>query len=712
MSKLFSILLTVAVFLLPLRCSSQVNDGENTMTTNTDHEYTNKLIDESSPYLRQHAHNPVVWYPWGEEALEKAKLEDKPIFLSIGYSACHWCHVMEKESFENVAIAQLLNEHFISIKVDREQRPDLDQIYMTATQAMTGSGGWPMSVFLTPDLKPFYAGTYFPPEDKYGRPGFGKIVTELARAYREDRAKINEVSDRLVQALQDTFTGVDSSVQLDIATVEQAANGLMRGYDRSNGGFGGAPKFPHPTDLSFLLKYAVINGKTEILEAVKNSLTKMAHGGIYDQLGGGFHRYATDAKWLVPHFEKMLYDNAMLAVVYSEAYQATGDTLYLSTVTETLDFVIREMSGKEGGYYSSLDADSEGEEGLFYIWKKADLDQLLGNQAEIFNNYYNVSPGGNFEHNTNILNLDQSSFKYLESLDIDNDKLSSSLSDSRKLLLKKRGERIRPFTDDKILTSWNGLMISGMSWGYKISRDKKYLESAINSAQFIKDNLYKDGQLIHSYRDGKISKGQFLEDYAFLIRGLIDLYEVSFDYGWIEFAKELAATSKTLFSDETGNLYLSPGGLDEHVIRPKDIGDGAIPAPGSILIQSVLMLSDITGQKELQDMGEEYLSGLSGNLERAPHSMISAVTALYYLLSERTQLVVIGSELEDQNKFINLIYGEYIPNSVLIVSEKANESIPLLDGKHVKGKTLAYLCRNFSCRLPSENAEMLAKELR
>ncbi len=700
----------MVVFALhPAGCSADADQGAEKMQTETEHKYTNNLINESSPYLLQHAHNPVDWYPWGDEALDKAKAEDKPIFLSIGYSACHWCHVMEEESFENPIIAGILNEHFISIKVDREQRPDLDQIYMAATQTMTGGGGWPMSVFMTPDLKPFYAGTYFPPEDGRGRPGFGRLLNELAKAYKNDRAKVEEVSGQLVDALSNSFLKSYGTADLNETTVDDAIRGLMTNFDRHNGGFGGAPKFPHPTDLSFMLKYAVGKNNSDILEAVELTLKKMAYGGIYDQLGGGFHRYSVDAEWQVPHFEKMLYDNALLTVIYAQAYQATGNELYRRIVTGTLDFVLREMSYRDGGFYSSLDADSDGEEGIFYIWKKDDIDNLLGDKARLFEEYYNVNSGGNFENNTNILNLTDQSIHKAESLIPKKSEINQQLSRAKQILFDERSKRNRPFTDDKILTSWNGMMISGFAWGYKITRDQKYLDAALNSAQFIKDNLYKDNVLIHSYREGRVSSGQFLEDYAFLSNGLVDLYEVSHDYEWIRFGINLVEKADDLFADTSGNLYLSPAGMEDHFMRPKDISDGALPACGSVLINAALRLADISGRKEIEDAAQKYLTAVSGNISGAPYGMVSAVSAFHYMISDRIQLVVVGDENES---YLNTIYNNYLPNSILIVSQNGDENIPLLEGKSIPGKTLVYLCKDYTCKLPAETISMLKEQLK
>jgi len=671
--------------------------------------YTNHLINESSPYLLQHAHNPVEWYPWSDEAIERARTEDKPIFLSIGYTACHWCHVMEKESFENDDIASILNENFVSIKVDREQRPDLDKIYMAATQAISGTGGWPMSVFLTPDLKPFYAGTYFPPDDRYGRPGFKRLLADLVNTYQRDRERVSEYAAQLTAALHESYAAQNDGVELDKNVITNAVRYLMNDYDRTYGGFGSAPKFPHPTELAFLLKVYASEGGDNILEAVEKSLISMANGGIYDQVGGGFHRYSTDARWLVPHFEKMLYDNALLAGVYSETFQLTGNEFYRKTASETLDFMIRELQDESGGFYSSLDADSEGEEGRFYVWTREEADSLLGTKTQVFSRYYNITANGNFENQTNILNIDQTSEDFRKRSDLDDRRFSRLIAESKGILFRQREKRERPFTDDKIITSWNGLAISGLSKGFQATRDSRYRAAALKAAEFIKYNLYTEGILTHSYRDGKKSDGLFLEDYAYLSMGLIDLYEISYDYEWIEMASGLAEKAINTFSDETGNLYLSPDNLEDHYMRPKDIGDGALPAPGSVFIQVLLKLGGITGKDKFRVQAEKYLNAVSGNIAGMPQAMISAVTAYYYLISSRTEIVIIGND--DFKPLLDELYRHYLPNRVIVVSETDSEKIPLLEGRKPADKAQAFVCKDFTCRIPADSPEELKRQL-
>ncbi len=672
--------------------------------------YTNNLIDENSPYLLQHAHNPVNWYPWCDEALNKARTEDKPIFLSIGYAACHWCHVMEKESFENVKVAKILNEHYISIKVDREQRPDLDQIYMSATTALTGSGGWPMTVFLTPDLKPFYAGTYFPPEERYGKPGFGYLITEIANAYRDDRANIDQMALRVTDALESRLKLGGDRTSLDHSHLDYARRGLMNNYDTVNGGFGTQPKFPHGTEIAFLMKRCAATGDEKLLNAINRSLTRMARGGIYDQLGGGFHRYSVDARWLVPHFEKMLYDNGILSTVYAEAFQLTKNELYRKTVRETLDFVLREMTDSSGGFYSSLDADSEGEEGKFYVWRKDEIERALGDDTRMFVMYYNVTDQGNFEHGASILNIDATSDQYQESSDMDADAFDEKIEQLKRRLFEIRAERSRPITDDKVLTSWNGLMISGFVRGFQITGDDKYRQAAVMAADFIISAMYTNDALIHSWRDGKVSRGEFLEDYAYYIQALIDLYEITGDYDRIRLAVKLADRAWTIFADNMGNLYLSPDGQSDHFMRPTDIHDGALPAPGSILMQTLLRLTAITGEERFAQRAEQALKAVSGAVASMPTAMISAVTALDALHTDRIELVMVG-ENDDRQAFLDEINSRYFPNRVLVVSSSGKEPIPLLEGRSADGRTVVYVCRNRTCNVPATSPDQLRSQL-
>ena len=678
----------------------------------TEHKYTNHLADENSPYLLAHAHNPVDWYPWGDDALAKAKAEDKPIFLSIGYAACHWCHVMERESFESEDVAAILNEHFVSIKVDREQRPDIDQIYMSFTTAMTGSGGWPMSVFLTPDLKPFFAGTYFPAVDNYGKPSFRRLITEISKAYREDKnqvvASAQNIFGQVTQRLQTSGPGA----VLTETMVTGAARGLMANIDNQYGGFGNAPKFPHAPELSLLLRQYGATGDSSFLEASLGGLRAMANGGIYDHLGGGFARYSTDRAWLVPHFEKMLYDNGLLVPVYAEAWQITGDEFYLRPIRETLDWIIREMTAPNGGFYSAVDADSEGEEGKFYVWSEQEIVSILGAEdAAVFNRFYNVTRQGNFEGH-NILNMTDASEKMLR--ETTDDDFEEKLSEMRRKLYDERLKRIPPLTDDKILTSWNGLALTAFCKGYQITGDQRYLDAAGRNADFVLEEMFRDDRLTHSYREGRHSTGEFLEDYAYYIRGLLDLFETDQSrdsHRWIELAQELASNAVELFMDDAGVFYLRPDGQDDLIVRPRDEFDGSIPAPGSIMIENLFKLNRITGDKSFVTAGEKALHAISGRLASSS-GLTSAVMALDYYLSDKIEIVIVGNQQHRQD-MVAEIYGRFLPNRLVAVHDNGDSPLPLFEGRTTDdGEARAYLCRNSVCGLPALNVEELREQLK
>ncbi|UCC43621.1 MAG: thioredoxin domain-containing protein [Candidatus Zixiibacteriota bacterium] len=661
---------------------------------------TNHLIDENSPYLLSHAHNPVDWYPWGPEALSRARELDRPIFLSIGYSACHWCHVMERESFENEEIAAILNANFVSIKVDREQRPDLDDIYMTFTTMMTGSGGWPMSVFLTPDLKPFYAGTYFPPENGYGRPGFRRLITELARIYRQGSQKVMESAESIFTEVNQRLSASLPRETLQPSMIARGAEQLMLNFDHRNGGFGPAPKFPHATDLMLLLRHYRSNGDDSYLQAVTKTLKAMADGGIRDHLGGGFARYSTDERWLVPHFEKMLYDNALLTLAYAEAYQATGEERFVETVRQTLDFVLREMRHDKGGFYSALDADSEGEEGRFYLWDASEILSTLGEEAGDFVKYYNVTAQGDFE-SRNILHVTAASSTVRA--ESDRSDFDQYLADCRAKLLEARASRIRPHTDDKILTSWNGLMLSALCRGYQVTGDERYRQAALDNAGFVRAVLFNNGRLIHAYRDGKHSKGLFLEDYAFYLGGLIDLYQIDYSdagKGWLEMACELADTALSAFQDEYGRFYLRDEGQNDLIIRPQEETDGALPSPGSMLMLALLKLSRITGESRYEQAATEGLRAVSGLLQRNPSNMASALLALDHITSEKIEIALTGGG-PDRDRMLEVINKRYLPNKIVAVNVSGDSDLPLFKGRDpIEGQVLAYVCRNSVCGLP------------
>ncbi|MDH3889814.1 MAG: thioredoxin domain-containing protein [candidate division Zixibacteria bacterium] len=679
----------------------------------TEHKHTNYLIDENSPYLLSHAHNPVNWYPWGDEALKRAREENKPIFLSIGYAACHWCHVMERESFEDETVAALLNEHFVSIKVDREQRPDLDRIYMAFTTAISGSGGWPMSVWLTPELKPFYAGTYFPSEARYGRPSFMDLLTQIATAYRDNPKGIaDQASQVFVQVSQRFETRLTKS-NLSREMLKSAVQNLRGNFDDMYGGFGDRPKFPHAMELSLFLRHFQHSGDSVYLTDAQKALDGMANGGIFDHLGGGFARYSTDRAWLVPHFEKMLYDNGLLVPLYVDAYQITGEERYLDIVRRSLDWLLREMVDDNGGIYSTLDADSEGEEGKFYVWSEREIVNVLGKEdAALFNRFYNVTVGGNFEGH-NILNIDPNSRKVREGSDRED--FDSFLSDCRAKLFKARSKRVRPLTDDKILTSWNGLGLTALCKGYQVTGDKRYLEAALKNADFVQEQLYRSGKLTHSFREGRRSDGEFLEDYAYYTQGLLNLYESdpSGNGRWLEFAKELTTNAVELFMDDSGVFYLRPANADDLIVRPRSEHDESVPAPASIMASNLLRLNRLTDEHSFFDAGQKALDALSGRMKASPGSMSSAMIALDYYLSDKIEIVLVG-EGEVRNAMLEELYSSYLPNRIIAIGTNSTGSgpTPLFEGRRSEnGEVKAYVCRNSVCKLPVSSVAELRAQL-
>ncbi len=675
-----------------------------------DHKHTNHLINESSPYLLSHAHNPVNWYPWGDEAITRAKAEDKPIFLSIGYAACHWCHVMERESFENEAIATILNEKFICIKVDREQRPDIDQIYMTFTQAMTGHGGWPMSVFMTPTLRPFFAGTYFPPDNQMGRPGFLHIIAELASAYAESRSQVVESADAIFDEIYRHVNQTGDTTVVNEGMLTTAVGYLMQNFDHAHGGIGAAPKFPHPLELSLFLRYSRRSGDLTFMLAAEKALSAMARGGIYDQIGGGFARYSTDAHWLVPHFEKMLYDNALLVPTYAEAYQISGNELYLSTIRGTLDFILRELTDPGGGFYSALDADSEGVEGKFYIWSLQELKDILGDDADTVIKYFNATMVGNFE-GENILHLSLQSDR-LE-VSVGETELKAIVTRGKAKLLDARNRRVRPLTDDKILTSWNGLAVTALCKGYQVTGEKKYLEAAVANAEFVRRELYRDGKLTHAWRQSIHSSGEFLEDYAYYIRGLIDLYEsdtLGDNSRWLSFVLELADKAAQ-FMDADGFFYLRPDKQDDLIFRPKEETDGALPAAGSVMLLNLLKLHRLTEKRELLDMAQRGLRAISGQLARYPSGMTSALFAVDFQMSRKIEVVIVGDG-DTRDGMLSEAYKRFLPNRVIAFAPASGGKGPLFEGRlSTDGATRGYVCIDSVCSLPALTVEDFAKRL-
>ena len=680
--------------------------------------HTNRLVHETSPYLLQHAHNPVDWYPWGEEALTRAKQEQKPILLSIGYSACHWCHVMERESFENEDIAAIMNQLFINIKVDREERPDLDEIYMSAVQMMTRQGGWPMTVFLTPDLKPFYGGTYYPPTDRYGRPGFPKVMEAVAEAFNDKKAQVLEQADQFTAQLNRMSNIVDPhEYELTEELMTNAFHHYRSQFDSQYGGFGTAPKFPPSMGLPFLLRYWHHSGNPNALEMVELTLEKMARGGMYDQLGGGFHRYSTDAHWLVPHFEKMLYDNAQLVVAYFEAYQATQKPFYRHTAIETLDYVLREMYDAEnGGFYSTQDADSEGVEGKFFVWEPNDVEDIIGEEnAEIFCEYYDITPQGNFE-GENILHVQTPPDIFARKLQIALEDLETLLGDGKQKLFEAREERIKPGLDDKILTSWNGIMIRGMAMGYQLTGKPEYLEACEKSAEFVLTTLSQDnGLLLRTYRAGKSHLNAYLEDYSYFIAGLIALYEASFEPRWLTEAERLAHIMIDQFGDDAGDGFFFTGKAHETlIVQSKSAYDGATPSGASMAIHSLLRLAKHLDNPEFHDKAVETLKLYFHQMEAMPSGSGQLLCELAFLLSTPKEIAIVGKKGDAKTEaMLTALHSIYQPNKIVAASESADDqTLPLLAGKtQVDNTATAYICENYACQAPTTDVEAFVEML-
>jgi len=679
--------------------------------------YTNRLIHETSPYLLQHAHNPVDWYPWGEEALSRARKEDKPILLSIGYSSCHWCHVMEKESFENEVIAKILNENFISIKVDREERPDLDEIYMNAVQVMTGSGGWPMTLFLTPDLIPFHAGTYFPPEDRMGIPGFPKILMTVSSYYRTHRSEISKMETQMREALRQIVEVVSPEVTFDPIILPKAFGHFERQFDPVHGGFGKAPKFPNSMVLSFLLRYWRRTHEKEALKMVEMTLEKMANGGIYDHLGGGFHRYSVDDRWLIPHFEKMLNDNALLSHLYFDAYQATRKERYLVVGEEILRYVLREMRGPEGGFYSAEDADSEGEEGRFYLWTRDQIKGLLGkDQGTPFSAYFGVTPRGNFEGGRSVLQVASSLEKVSELYGIPVSELERLLEEGRKILFNEREKRVKPGRDEKILTSWNGLMITSFVHGFEVTGNEEYLRGAEGAIQFILKGMMKKGDLMRVFHKGRSQVKGYSEDFAFLIQALLDLYEATFDLDYLKKAYELNERMIVQFWDDRGGGFFFTGKENESlIVRSKNPYDHVLPSANSVGVFNLLRLGYLVGEESLKQKAGQILRLFYNFLSEHPSGFSHLLAGASFFMSPE-EVGIIGSKDDPRvHSMLREIYLNYLPDKILSLREPG-ESIkknwlPFLIGKGVTDAPTAYVCKGFTCLPPVKDEKELKKLL-
>jgi uncharacterized protein YyaL (SSP411 family) len=667
----------------------------------------NRLINETSPYLRQHAYNPVDWYPWGEEAL-----------LSIGYAACHWCHVMEHESFEDPVTAGLMNDNFVSIKVDREERPDLDSIYMDVVQAMTGAGGWPMTVFLTPDLVPFYAGTYFPPVDRSGMPSFRRVLLGVAEAWQKRPDEVARTVAQVTDYVRDRRLPTAGAQILNPDLLDRAAQSIVQQFDPLNGGFGRAPKFPQPMALEYLLRYHLRTGDAMALHVVERTLQRMARGGIYDQLGGGFHRYAVDAIWLVPHFEKMLYDNAQLARVYLVAHQVTGNPFYRRIVEETLDYVLREMTHPEGGFYATQDADSEGEEGKFYVWTADEIEAVLGeSDAELFKLAYGVTEGSNWE-GKNILLLDRTVEEVATSAGISVEAARAALERGRKVLFERRAQRVWPGRDEKILTAWNGLMIRAFAEAARALDRDDYRVAAIRAADFILHKLGQNGRLLRTYKDGVAKLNGYLEDYANLADGLLALYAATFDVHWFSEAQRLTEAMVTWFWDDTvGGFYDTSHDHEALLTRPRDLYDNATPAGNSVAAEVMLRLASYLGDDTLRQRARQILAPLAEAMADHALAFGRLVCALDLYLADGREVVIVGDPRDaDTRALLDVVNRRYRPHLTLALAratdDPAVQIIPLLrDRPMLDGKATAYVCQHFTCQLPSTKPVELARQL-
>ncbi|BCU80954.1 thioredoxin domain-containing protein [Polycladomyces abyssicola] len=671
----------------------------------------NRLIHEKSPYLLQHAYNPVDWYPWGEEAFEKAKREDKPIFLSIGYSTCHWCHVMERESFEDPEVAEVLNRDFVSIKVDREERPDVDHIYMTVCQAITGHGGWPLTIIMTPDKKPFFAGTYFPKESRYGRRGLMEILQRIAVVWKQDRSNMLRAGDKITELLEKNLDPVAEG-ELTAEVLDRAFEQFRSQFDPRWGGFGDAPKFPRPHDFLFLLRYWKRTGNQHALEMVERTLTMMHRGGIYDHLGYGFARYSVDERWLVPHFEKMLYDNALLALAYLEAYQATGKEIYAQVAREIFTYVLRDMTDPEGGFYSAEDADSEGEEGKFYVWTPEEIQDVLGEaDGELFVECYGVTPEGNFE-GKNILNLLDVSWETIATRKgMTLHELERKMSEAREKLFEVREKRVHPHKDDKVLTSWNGLMIAALARGGRVLGDERYTAAAEKAVSFIWRYLRReDGRLLARYRDGEAAYLAYVDDYAYLAWGLLELYEAGFDVSHLEKAIELTHQMLDLFADEEkGGLFFYGRDAEQLLTRPKEVYDGALPSGNSVAACNLIRLARMTGDPEWESQAERQLRAFGETVKHSPIAHSFFLTAAQWALGPTKEIVIVGKkDAEDTRQMIQQAHRTYLPDAVLLFkpegepTETLDTIAPFTKEQHtLDGRATVYVCENHACHAPA-----------
>jgi len=673
----------------------------------------NRLGSESSPYLLQHAKNPVHWHAWDEESLARAKKENKPIFLSVGYSSCHWCHVMAHESFEDEETAKIMNENFVNIKVDREERPDLDDIYQKVCQMSTGQGGWPLSVFLTPNQRPFYVGTYFPAMDSYGRPGFGSLCRQLAQSWKEKPKDVEKAADNFVQNL-DKLQPTTTTSSIDKSIFDEAAVNLLQIADPIHGGFGQAPKFPNASNLSFMFRYSKLSGISKFQEFALKTLKKMAKGGIFDQIGGGFHRYSTDTRWLVPHFEKMLYDNALLPIVYSEAYQITKDPFFENVVRKTLDYVIREMTSSEGTFFSAQDADTNGEEGQTFVWKKQEIEKILGEDSEIFCIYYDVTDGGNFEGNTilaNNINASSLAFKFGKN----ESEIQAIISKCSDKLLEVRNKREQPGKDDKVITSWNGLMISAFLSGYRITGNSKYLDVAKKSLDFFENNFEKNHILHRTFKNGEPKLNGYLDDYTNMANASLDMFEITSDPMYLLFATNLSNYLITHFwDDSTHGFFFTSDNHEKLIIRPKSNYDLSMPSGNSVAAYMLLRLYHITQNKQYLEITKKIIESQATSAAENPFAFGYLLNVLYLYHQVPTEITIINGK---NSELISSLRKKFLPESIMILVTNQNNldilsKYAFFSGKEFQDdKTNVFICKNFSCSLPLSDLSEIEKEL-
>ena len=679
----------------------------------------NRLASETSPYLLQHAHNPVDWFPWGPEAFELARREDRPVLLSVGYSACHWCHVMERESFENDDIAALMNRLFVSIKVDREERPDVDQIYMQAVQSMTGRGGWPMTVFLTPDGVPFYGGTYFPPVDRHGMPAFPRLLQSIADAYHGRRGEVLEAGRQLVETMQQSERLTRSASALTKEVLVGAYLGLSGEFDERDGGLGQAPKFPQPMAWEAILRVWKRTGDPRALEMLRQTLTRMARGGIYDQLGGGFHRYSVDGQWLVPHFEKMLYDNAQLASLYLHGWLATGEPEYRRVTEETLDYVLREMTHPAGGFYSAQDADSEGVEGKFFVWSPEEIRAVLGDAtlARAALAYWGVDDGPNFEGHS-ILFVPREPAEVAQTLGVSPDELAARIAGARQTLYAHREKRIHPGLDDKVLASWNGLMLSALAEAASALGRPDYLAAAVRNAELLTSAMVRDGRLLRSWKGGQARITGYLEDHAMVGAGLLALYEATFDRRWLDESRRLAEETLRLFWNTERETFFDTGHDQESlVVRPRNIFDNAVPSGTSVTIEWLLRLAIVTGLERYETIALQALRPMADIMQKYPSGFGRYLSALDFHLGPVAEVALVWPPGGERGAALlaETLFRRYQPNRVVVgaaAGAPGAAGLPLLtDRGAVDGKPTAYVCRRYVCQLPVTEPDALARQL-